>query len=71
VKQSTQSRGTSWFIGYGTSVRTYSHVYHIMCSIGCGAKIIPPTSKKRGQKALKYIKGEEKGRGEEEKEGYN
>jgi hypothetical protein len=42
-----------------------------MCSIGCGAKIIPPTSKKRGQKALKYIKGEEKGRGEEGKEGYN
>jgi hypothetical protein len=32
-------------------------------------KIIPPTSRERGPKALKYIKGEEKQRGEEGKEG--
>jgi hypothetical protein len=31
--------------------------------------VLPPTSKERGLKVLKYIKGEEKGRREEGKEG--
>ncbi len=66
---------TNWRIAASTQQAAISSERQLMGLLNLDswlsgtAKTTPPASKERGPKALKCIKGEEKGRGEEGKEG--